>query len=164
VFTRPWTNRPQEFRGARWAFTAAMFAAGLALFVVSIPGESQACGRDADGGVTITTQAAMPHGIAPATSPEEVVAEAMAQPIAVSAASAASIFPARSGGNCCGGASHSGGGTCAGGGCSMCSATIPPAMLDVGLDMSPCNHAMPEQAGVTLTKPDTVFHPPRLFV
>lgn len=146
---RSWRGRLPEIRDARCAWG---LAASLALVVMLTPGESQACGRDADAGVTATVQVmAQSKGMS-----EQTIAAAVPQASAMSAASTSNMV--RDSGGCCGGA------TCAGVTCSWCSAAMAPRLLDIGLGTGVSSHALPAQAGVVLPKADSVFRPPRSFV
>ena len=155
---RLWRGRLPEIQNARRAMGTAVLAVGLALVGMLTAGESQACGRGADSGVTATMQVMQVMAHLKGMS-EQAIAAAVPQASAMSAASTSNLV--RDSGGCCGGASHA---TCAGVTCSWCSAALAPGLLDIGLGMEVSSHALPAQAGVVLPKSDSVFRPPRSFV
>lgn len=159
MFPRPRVNWLKKLRNARNAFGAAVLAAGLFLVILT-PGQSQACGRDADVGATATTQVVAQ----PTVMPDEAATEAMPQAVAASTAPTSKVIPMRESGGCCGGASHPDGATCLGASCSWCSATLLPMMFDLNLDARACIQVSLKRTMLAFTKSDSVFHPPRFLV
>jgi hypothetical protein len=150
MFDRSKKARLETHRSTRRVVGAAVLTLFLAIFMMSMAGESKACPPG-----MISTKASLSHKLKSKAFTESKI-------VVATALSASKVDRVRGLGRCCGGAPHSSNSGCSHACCSSGAVALLDAGLIVAIRRISSGYVLPQGDQVTLANPGPDFRPPRL--